>query len=244
MNDQTATSVHVFLVDDEPAVTDGLKWLLESVRIDSTAFASPAAFLETIRCHVGPCCAVVDLRMPEMSGLELQSHLAEAGLRLPLIFLTAHGDVPAAVNAMQAGAIDFVQKPFNPDRFLDSVRKAIRLAREQHAQQQGRLSLQKRLDNLSARESEVLYGLLDGRTSKEIARRLEISPKTVDVHRANLMRKMGVDTSAELVRVVGRHVEADRDGRGLGRLLPADAFDVPAPPGGPVEPPALRRFSR
>ncbi len=212
MTDAATLPVHVFLVDDEPGVTDALTWLLESVRIDSTAYATPSAFLEAIRRFEGPACAVIDLRMPEMSGLELQRQLAEAGFPLPLIFLTAHGDVPAAVNAMQAGAIDFVQKPFNPDRFLDSVRKAIRLAREQHVLQQSRMSLQRQLDQLSARELDVLRGLLNGRTSKEIAKRFDISPKTVDVHRSNVMRKMGVDTSAELVRLVGRHLADGDDG--------------------------------
>lgn len=212
MNKPTATTAHVFLVDDEPTVTDGLKWLLESVRIESTAFSSPSAFLDAIKHFEGPCCAVVDLRMPEMSGLELQRQLADLGYRLPLIFLTAHGDVPAAVNAIQAGAVDFVQKPFNPDRFLDGVRKAIRLAQEQYAQMQGRVSMQRLLDQLSARELEVLRRLLDGRTSKEIAKQLAISPKTVDVHRANVMRKMSVETSAELVRLVGRHYATGNDG--------------------------------
>lgn len=215
MTDPANVPVHVFLVDDEPDVTDALTWLLESVRIGSTACASPATFLEAIRHFDGPACAIVDLRMPEMSGLELQRQLAEAGSQLPVIFLTAHGDVPAAVNAMQAGAIDFVQKPFNPDRFLDSVRKAIRLAREQHVLHQSRMALSRQFRRLSARELEVLRGLLDGRTSKEIARQLDISPKTVDVHRANLVRKMGVDSSAELVRVAGRHFSAGEDGWNL-----------------------------
>ncbi len=212
MTDLAPTSAHVFLVDDEPSVTDALTWLLESVRIDATAFASPSLFLEAIRRFEGPACAVVDLRMPEMSGLELQRQVTEAGRQLPIVFLTAHGDVPAAVNAMQAGAIDFVQKPFNPDRFLESVRKAIRLAREQYALCQERMLWQRQLDQLSARETEVLHCLLDGRTSKEIAKKLAISPKTVDVHRANVMRKMGVDTSAELVRLVGRHLSGAVEG--------------------------------
>lgn len=208
MSELAAPPVRVFLVDDEPSVTDALTWLLESVRIESRAYASPARFLEDMRRVEGPACAVIDLRMPEMSGLELQRQLADAGCTLPLIFLTAHGDVPAAVNAMQAGAVDFVQKPFNPDRFLDSVRKAMRIAREQHAMQLQRRTLQRQLDQLSARELDVLNGLLDGRTSKEIARSLSISPKTVDVHRANVMRKMDVATSAELVRTVGPHYAA------------------------------------
>lgn len=196
--------VQVFLVDDEPSVTDGLAWLLESVKLSSQAFVSATAFLSEVRRFEGAACAVIDLRMPEMSGLELQQRLAAQGSDLPLIFLTAHGDVPAAVNAMQAGAIDFVQKPFNPDRFLDSVRRAARVARERFAEQAAQQTLRRRIDQLSAREREVLHGLLDGRTSKEIAKTLAISPKTVDVHRANVMRKMAVETSAELVRLLGR----------------------------------------
>lgn len=205
MTDPTLPPVHVFLVDDEVEVTDALAWLLESVHVESTAYSSPSEFLALMRNFDQPACAVVDLRMPEMSGLELQRQLSEIGCSLPLIFLTAHGDVPAAVNAMQAGATDFVQKPFNPDRFLDSVRKACRVAREQHVLRQGRMAMQRQLDQLSNREVDVLRGLLDGRTSKEIARKLAISPKTVDVHRANILRKMNVNTCAELVRSVNRH---------------------------------------
>lgn len=207
MSPAPETPVQVFLVDDEASVTDALAWLLESVKIPSTACASATGFLKAIRHFDGAACAVVDLRMPEMSGLELQQQLLDEGCDIPLVFLTAHGDVPAAVNAMQAGAIDFVQKPFNPDGFLASVRRAIRVARERHHERQSRAALQRRLESLSPRERDVLRGLLDGRTSKEIGRALDISPKTVDVHRANVMRKMGVETSAELVRVVGRQIE-------------------------------------
>jgi two-component system response regulator FixJ len=146
---------------------------------------------------------VIDLRMPEMSGLELQNRISEIGHDLPLIFLTAHGDIPAAVNAMQAGAIDFIQKPFNPDKFLASVQRAMRLAGQRHAKRVVDLKIRRLIEQLSAREQEVLHGLLDGRTSKEIAVALDISPKTVDVHRANVMKKMGVTNTAELMRLVG-----------------------------------------
>ena len=142
-------------------------------------------------------------RMPEMSGLELQNRISEAGHDLPLIFLSAHGDIPAAVNAMQAGATDFIQKPFNPDKFLASVQRAMRLAGERHARRMVDLKIRRLIEQLSAREQEVLRGLLDGRTSKEIAVTLDISPKTIDVHRANVMKKMGVTSSAELIRLVG-----------------------------------------
>ena len=141
--------------------------------------------------------------MPEMSGLELQNRISEAGHDLPLIFLSAHGDIPAAVNAMQAGATDFIQKPFNPDKFLASVQRAMRLAGERHARRMVDLKIRRLIEQLSAREQEVLRGLLDGRTSKEIAVTLDISPKTIDVHRANVMKKMGVTSSAELIRLVG-----------------------------------------
>lgn len=204
MNEPAKIPVLVFLVDDERRVTDALGWLLDSVKIPSRAFDSASTFLAALDRIDGPACAVLDLRMPEMSGLELQQRLLEAGHDLPLIFLTAHGDVPAAVNAMQAGALDFVQKPFNPNDFLASVRRAIRQARNRYEERTADQALRRRLEQLSRREVDVLRGLLDGRTSKEIARELEISPKTVDVHRANVMRKMGAGTSTELVRMVGR----------------------------------------
>jgi FixJ family two-component response regulator len=133
----------------------------------------------------------------------LQSRISDGGYDLPLIFLTAHGDIPAAVNAMQAGAVDFIQKPFNPDQFLASVQRAMRLAGRRHAERVVDLEIRRRIEQLSAREQEVLHELLDGRTSKEIAVAFDISPKTVDVHRANVMRKMGVTSPAELMRLVG-----------------------------------------
>ncbi len=204
MSESETIPVVVFLVDDETGVTDALCWLLDSVKIPSRAFHSASTFLAALDRFDGPACAVLDLRMPEMSGLELQQRLREAGHDLPLIFLTAHGDVPAAVNAMQAGALDFVQKPFNPNDFLASVRRAIRQARARYEAHEVDEELRRRLGQLSPREVDVLRGLLDGRTSKEIARDLDISPKTVDVHRANVMRKMGAGTSTELVRMMGR----------------------------------------
>lgn len=200
---QESEPVLVLLVDDEPAVTDALAWLLESVRIPSRAFRSAGEFLQALDGIGGPVCAVLDLRMPEMSGLELQQLLLELGHDLPVMFLSAHGDVPAAVNAMQAGAVDFLQKPLNPQAFLTSVNRIIRLARERHAAREHARVLQRELRQLSAREMDVLEGLRRGHTSKEIARSLDISSKTVDVHRANILRKMKVSSAAELVRRLG-----------------------------------------
>lgn len=204
--DPSTVPVQVYLVDDERSVTDALAWLLESVKIGSRPFSSALEFLAKLPELERPACAVLDLRMPEMSGLELQRRMLDAGHDMPLIFLTAHGDVPAAVNAMQAGAVDFLQKPFNPDAFLTSVQRAVRLARERHARQLSELDLRRSLAQLSTRERDVLRELLDGRTSKEIAKALSISPKTVDVHRANVMRKMGVGSSAELLRLLGKGI--------------------------------------
>ena len=194
--------VTVFLVDDDPEVTASLAWLLESVKIATRTENSPLAFLQAIREVSGPACAVLDLRMSEMSGLELQQRLTAEGLEIPLIFLTAHGDVPAAVNAMQAGAVDFLQKPFNPQVFLSGVNRMIRQARERFGEREEKARLARLLAKLSRREADVLDALFDGLTSKEIGRLLEVSPKTVDVHRANIMRKLGVSTGTGLTRML------------------------------------------
>ena len=179
-------------------------WLLDSVKIACVVNNSVPSFLHALESFEGPACAVIDLRMPGMSGLEVQKHLIDAGFDLPIMFLTAHGEVPAAVTAMQAGAIDFIQKPFNPDSFLTSVQRAMRLAGERYAKRAVDLELRRLVEQLSSRERDVLCGLLDGRTSKEIAIALDISRKTVDVHRANLSRKLHVTTHAELIRLFGR----------------------------------------
>lgn len=194
--------VQVFLVDDEAEVTDALVWLLDSIRMSSRAFASAAPFLQAVREAQGPVCAVLDVRMPEMSGLEIQKQLLREGFDVPLFFLSAHGDIPAAVNAVQLGAVDFLQKPFKPQEFLDAINRIHRIARERHTQRLQRVQLQQRVSQLSAREEQVLVLLVKGYTSKEIAQKLGISPKTVDVHRANVIRKMGVNSAAELNRMM------------------------------------------
>lgn len=196
--------VQVFLVDDERDVTDGLMWLLDSVKIPSRAFSNAEDFLAVARKTTGPACAVLDLRMAETSGLALQRRMLEDGLQLPLIFLSAHGDVPAAVTAIQHGAIDFLEKPFKPQAFLDAVNRLMRIARERHEQNAQENDFKESVKKLSARETEVLGRLIEGRTSKETAQILQISPKTVDVHRASIMRKMMVTSIGELQRLIGR----------------------------------------
>lgn len=194
--------VTVFLVDDEPDVSTALVWLLDSVKIHARAFQSGEEFLRALASYNGPSCAVLDLRMPETSGLDLLQRMIEIGHRIPVIFLSAHGDVPAAVNAMQLGAIDFLQKPFNSQTFLDSVNRAIRLARAAYAQHARESDTQTILARLSEREKDVLEAMLRGQTSKEIAKSLGISPKTVDVHRANMMHKLKVATYRDLLNMV------------------------------------------
>ena len=192
-------SVTVFLVDDEPEVSTALVWLLNSVKIAARAFQSGNEFLRTLASFDGPVCAVLDLRMPETSGLELLQHMIDLGHRIPVLFLSAHGDVPAAVDAMQLGAIDFLQKPFNAQTFLNSVNRAIRLARDGYEQRSRETDTQALLARLSQRENDVLQGVLHGQTSKEIARSLGISPKTVDVHRANMMHKLEAGNYRDLL---------------------------------------------
>ena len=199
------TAIEVYIVDDESEVLEGLVWLLDSEKIRSRTFASPEAFVEAVRQAENPICAVLDLRMPEMSGLQLQKQLVDEALDIPLFFLSAHGDIPAAVNAIQLGAADFLQKPFKPQDFLDAVNKIMRIAREHHARRMQEANWQQRIGKLSSREVEILDAMKGGATSKEIARLFGISPKTVDVHRANVLRKMEVGTTTELQRLIARH---------------------------------------
>lgn len=208
----SSSSPLVALVDDEASVTDALSFLLDSVRIDSRAFASGKAFLAELPSIDRPVCAVVDLRMPELSGMELQQRLKETGEDLPLLFLTAHGDVPAAVEAMRNGAVDFIQKPFNPDAFLNSVNTLIRIARERHDEKLRRGRNNAALAKLTPRERQVLQGLLRAQSSKQIARDLGMNPKTVDVHRANLMHKLAVRSRDQLLLMFGKFDEDDASG--------------------------------
>lgn len=190
----------VYLVDDDAAVRSGFSALFRSVGLPVTSFASGEALLEAVDEHsLG--CLVVDVRMPGMSGLELQERLRDRGVGLPIILISAHGDVPMAVRAMKAGAIDFLEKPINEQVLLDRVQGCLRVARRTYDDAELVAATRARLEALTPREREVLDRLTRGESSKIIAAELDISPRTVDVHRAHIMDKLGVRSIAELVRV-------------------------------------------
>jgi FixJ family two-component response regulator len=191
----------IYIVDDDNGMRTSLAWLLESVGVKSEGFANATDFLRAFDPDI-PACLVLDVRMPETSGFDVQTELNRRGATLPIIFVSGHGDIPMSVRALQNGAIDFVEKPYNSQQMLDRVQRAMKLATQRHAADQKRRDLRKRLDSLTAREKEVLRGVIDGQGSKRIAAELDISVKTVDVHRASIKDKLGVASIATLVRDV------------------------------------------
>jgi len=188
----------VHVVDDEPAIRESLAMLLRSMGLASRAYASAQEFLEAWRPQ-GAECLVCDVRMPGMSGLELQEALSARSARLPVVLITGHGDVAMAVRAMKAGASDFIEKPFNDQVLLDAVNRA--LARARDGQGAGRAEVEARLSALTPREREVLVLVVEGRPNKVVATRLGLSTRTVEVHRARVMEKMQARSLAELVRM-------------------------------------------
>lgn len=195
-----ASSPVVYVVDDDAGVRASLKWLLESVGLPVRAFANGREFLEGADPAV-PGCLLLDVRMPFMGGFDLQAALAPRGFALPVIFLTAHGDIPMTVRAMKAGAYDFLEKPFNDQALIDKVQAALEVALREHAAARAQSRTRSRLSLLSAREREVFDLLVQGKPSKVIAAELDISYKTVEVHRAHIREKLGATSLAELVRL-------------------------------------------
>jgi FixJ family two-component response regulator len=194
----------VFVVDDDAAVRDSIAELAESVGLQVEGYASALDFLNA-RAQDRPGCLVLDVRMADMSGLVLQEKLNELGIRLPVIVLTGHGDVPMAVQAMKAGAVDFLQKPYREQALLDSINAALSMDADARRSSTAGAHLDQHLAALTEREMEVLEHLQAGRTSKEIARALAISPRTAEAHRRNLLRKLGIGSVKELMlRMVTR----------------------------------------
>jgi len=192
----------VFVVDDEPAIRDSLAMLLRSVGLATRTFDSAQAFLDAFQ-PVPNSCLLADVRMPGMSGLELQETLRTRGLKVPVIVLTGHGDISMAVRAMKAGAADFIEKPYNDQVLIDAVHRALAASRnpEAAAPAADRAGIEARLGTLSPREREVMQLVIEGKPNKVIATRLGLSTRTVEVHRAKVMEKMQAASLAELVRM-------------------------------------------
>ena len=190
----------VFIVDDDQAVARSLRWLIETVRLRVETFASAQAFLDGYDPHK-PGCLVLDVRMPGLSGLELQERLTAQKINIPIIFITGHGDVQMAVRAVKSGAFDFIEKPFNDQDLLDRIQKAIVFDREQRGKEVQRGQLRMLFANLTPREREVLDLVVEGMSNKAIANSLGLSAKTVEVHRAKMMEKMQAHSVSDLVKM-------------------------------------------
>ena len=191
----------VYVVDDDEAVRDSLTLLLKAVGLASRTFSSAAEFLN----HYDPeqhGCLVADIRMPGMSGLDLQDELNRVGAQIPLIFITGHGDVPMAVDAMKSGALDFIEKPFRDQDLLDRVQQALAWDKERRIENLKTLAIRERLATLTPRETEVMECVVQGQANKVIAMDLGVSQRTVEIHRARVMEKMAVRSVAKLVRAV------------------------------------------
>ncbi len=191
----------VFIVDDDPAVQQALRMLFRSVGYRAEGYSSAVQFMDAYNEGMAGC-VLLDVRMPGMSGLELQDHLNERHSILPIIFMTGHGDVPMAVTAMQAGAIDFIQKPFNDQELLDRVAQAMSRDARNRAALQEKHEIRKRLDSLTPREREIMDMVVNGKANKVIAGDLQLSQRTVEIHRARVMEKMLATSLAHLVRMV------------------------------------------
>ncbi len=194
------TEAVVHLIDDDEAVRDSLSFLLATAGMTSRTYESAVTFLDQL-AEAAPGCIVTDIRMPDMNGLELVRRLKERGVSHPIIVITGHGDVPLAVEAMKAGVIDFLEKPFDDEALLGSIRTALAMGGQANQASEERRKFEAMLAALSPRETEVLKGVLAGKQNKVIAFELGISARTVEVYRANVMTKTSAGSLSELVRM-------------------------------------------
>jgi two-component system response regulator FixJ len=203
MKEKPAT---VFVIDDDEAVRTSLRLLLKSVGLPVETYASAQEFLDQFDGERAGC-LVLDIRMPGMSGLDLQQKLTSLHSITPIVFITGHGDVPMAVEAMQAGAVDFIQKPFRDQDLIDRINRALDTDRANRAELRERDEIRRRMAQLTPREREVLDLVTQGKANKVIAGDLNVSQRTIEIHRARVMEKMGATSLAHLVRMV---IEAER----------------------------------
>ena len=190
----------VHIIDDDEGLRESLAFLLRSAAFEVKSFESAKAFLDVLP-HAAPGCIITDVRMPDISGIELLRRLKELKIGVPVIVITGHGDIALAVEAMKIGAADFFEKPFDDDLLVASVRAVLRQREGQTKRGAERAEIEHRISTLSRREKDVLTGLIEGRANKQIAFDLGISPRTVEIYRANLMNKMQADSLSDLVRM-------------------------------------------
>ncbi len=190
----------VYVIDDDPSIREAIKSLIRSVGMQVETLGSAQEFMASKRLDA-PSCLVLDVRMPGLSGLDLQRDLAAAGIRIPIIFITGHGDIPMSVRAMKAGAVEFLTKPFRDQDLLDAIAQALARDREARQHQAGMAELRECFERLTPREREVMELVVAGLLNKQIAVRLGISEVTVKLHRHQVMEKMKADSLAELVRM-------------------------------------------
>lgn len=196
----------VFIIDDDEAVRDSLSWLMKSAGLHAQTFDSADGFLDGYEDE-RPGCLILDIRMPGMNGLELQSELKRRDFRLPIIIISGHADVPMAVRALKAGAFDFIEKPFNDELLLDLVRRALEQDRKQREDMAETDAWRARIDSLTPREREVLDLVVEGASNKQISAELGVSLKTVEAHRAKVMDKLQAESLSHLVRMAVSVIE-------------------------------------